>query len=338
MSTLNQYYQPAEWETHKATWTAWPAAEDLWQKELVPAQEQFSEMVASIAQTERVNVLVLDEKTRKDAETALKNPNVHFYQIPYGDIWVRDTAPIFLESRQDNTQKLLACFEFNGWGNKYVLPFDKEVNKAIARLTKIPCQNIPLVFEGGSVDVNGSGLALTTRECLLNNNRNPNHSEEQITDIIKNVLGVEKLIWLNCGLKNDHTDGHIDNIARFVSKDILLCMKASGANDPNSVTYEEIYKDLIEAKDDNQEAFHVYQVPSPGLVKDNVGNIIPASFMNFYIGNDVVVVPTYGTPYDEDAVDMIASYFPCRRTVGVRANALISGGGSFHCITQQEPL
>lgn len=334
---LKDFFQPAEWTPHKSTWTAWPAAEDLWLEEIEPAQEQFTKMLEHLAPSETINLLVANEKAKKEAQSFLKHSSINFIDIPYGDIWLRDTAPIFLKSKNLN-KKAMVRFKFNGWGGKYIFPYDNEVSQKIADKVDFPFYQAPLVFEGGSIDVNGQGLALTTRECLLNKNRNPGLSQIQIEELIKKTLGIEKLLWLNQGLLNDHTDGHIDNIARFVSPTKVLCMKPSGNNDPNTEAYSEIYRDLCKMSDVQGQSLEIVQIPSPGKIKDRNGEIIPASHMNFYIANETVIVPTYESIYAREALAMIAECFPDRKTVGLRANAIITGGGSFHCITQQEPI
>ena len=322
---------------HRATWTAWPAAANEWQDNLKPAQSQFIAMVRQIATSELVKVLVTNSQARALAENQLQGPNIEFVDIPYGDIWMRDTAPIFLRSKQNQTLAL-ASFAFNGWGGKYILPFDDEVGTAVSRVTDLPTCRVPMVFEGGSIDVNGAGTALTTTQCLLNKNRNPNLDEAEIQNLVQAALGIRKLLWVKDGLLNDHTDGHIDNIARFVDAKTVLCMKPSGSDDPNRKTLDKIFSDLCKMTDAEGEPLTVIQVPSPGLLTDKYGKVIPASYMNFYIANKTVVVPTYGTNFDDEAVEQIGKYFPNRHTVGLRANAILTGGGSFHCITQQEPL
>ncbi len=326
-------HQPAEWERHKSTWTAWPASGEYWLDQLSSAQQEFSSLVKCIAQSEPVNVLVASEDLLPQARKHLSHSNITLHVLPYGDIWLRDTGPVFVKS---NEGIKACCYSFNGWGKKYIMPFDDEVSRRMATLTGYPTVDFPLVFEGGSIDVNGNGWGLTTRECLLNANRNPNLQKEEIVEYLKQSLGVKELIWLDRGLLNDHTDGHIDNIARFVGERRIVCMHASGTDDPNEDVFDEHYKVLTEYSD--KMGFEVLRIPSPGRVVDEEGVIIPASHMNFYITNHVVVVPVYGTPYDDAAVQSLASLFPDRKTIGLRSNHIISGGGSFHCITQQEPI
>lgn len=332
-----EYFQPAEWAPHRAVWTAWPAAGEYWLEYLQPAQEQFTEMCRHIAPSEPMKILVVDEAAQAAAEQALRGLNVSFFRVPYGDIWLRDTAPIFLHSRATGKLASLACFQFNGWGEKYLMPPDDQVGVRIAEIVGLPVEHVPLVFEGGSLDVDGCGTALTTRECLLNANRNPALTQGQIEQRIGQAVGVSKFLWLDYGLRNDHTDGHIDNLARFVGEGHVVCMAPSGPDDPNREVYDRVYQDLLSMRDALGRELTVTRIASPGLVRNHDGDIVPASHMNFYIGNATVVVPTYNTPYDDEAVAQLAECFPGRKTVGLSADAILTGGGSFHCITQQEP-
>jgi agmatine deiminase len=258
---------------------------------------------------------------------------VDFYRIPFGDIWLRDIAPIFV---QEHGQTLTACFAFNGWGGKYVLDHDAEVATAIASAVGLETRRCDWVLEGGSIEVDGEGTCLTTRQCLLNPNRNPHLSQLDIEAYLLRDLGIQTVLWLHEGLRNDHTDGHIDTLARFVAPGVVLCMEARAPKDPNQVVLAQIAKDLKNFTDVQGRSLKVVQLPSPGLILDEEGEVMPASYVNFYIGNRVVVVPTYGTPWDAEAVETIGQFFPERRTVGLSARAILAGGGAFHCITQQQ--
>jgi agmatine deiminase len=275
------------------------------------------------------------------AQSALAGLQVTFHALPFGDIWLRDTAPIFVRSpsaphhsapHHSTPQRLAAaCFDFNGWGGKYVLPHDRDVSRAVAQASGLPIKEYALVLEGGSVDVDGAGLGLTTRECLLNPNRNPTLAPEQIEALLKQALGLERLIWLEGGLLNDHTDGHIDNLARFVAPGHVVVPSASGADDPNRAVYEAAQAACREA------GLLVSLIPSPGLILNAEGDVVPASSMNFYISNTALIVPLYDSAWDGEIVARLAALFPNRRVVGLPARAVLTGGGSFHCITQQVP-
>lgn len=337
--------QPAEWEAHRSCWSAWPSHRDLWLENLVLAQQEFASLCRAIADVdpatgkargESLDILVPDPAARAQAEAALHGLPVRFHDVPFGDIWLRDTGPIFLKDSRG--QGSAARFVFNGWGGKYVLPFDTEVAARVAALASRPTASHPWVLEGGSVEADGEGTCLTTRQCLLNPNRNPEMGELEVEQALRRALGAEKVLWLEDGLLNDHTDGHIDTLARFSRPGTVLCMEARDADDPNREVMDRIARDLAKMKDARGRQLEVVRVPSPGAVLNEDGEVMPASYMNFYIANTTVVVPVYGSPRDVEAVEAIGRCFPGRKTVGLRAKTILSGGGAFHCITQQEPL
>lgn len=318
---------PAEWEKHDACWLAWPSHGDLWKEDLEPAQDEFTSLCRSIL-GERLEILVPDESNEAMAADALKGLDVRFHRVPFGDIWLRDTGPVFVK---DGANVVPTRFGFNGWGGKYVLPNDDEVSGRIAELTGLGSRAFSWVMEGGSLEVDGAGTCLTTRQCLLNPNRNPGMSREEIEAGLAEALGIRKVLWLGDGLLNDHTDGHIDTLARFVRPGVVACMEAADDSDPNAAVLTQIRRDL--------ESFglEIALLPSPGAVKNDDGKILAASYANFYIANGSVVVPTYGVPRDDAAVRAVGALFPGRKAVGVSARAILSGGGAFHCITQQQP-
>ncbi len=343
MPQIAQFHQPAEWAPHTSTWVAWPSHAELWKENLEPAQAEFTGLCEGILAGEDLNVLVPSREARERAEAALKpiaarlGHSVQFHDIPFGDIWVRDTAPIFLIKKTDQSLASVR-FAFNGWGEKYALPHDSDVSKRVAQTASAPSQfSYPWILEGGSVEVDGEGTCLTTRQCLLNENRNPGMTEAQIEAGLKEALGVSKVLWLGDGLLNDHTDGHIDTIARFVAPGVALCMEARGKNDPNEEVMNEIARDLEAMTDAKGRKLKVVRVPSPGRIENEFGDVMPASYVNFYIANSTVIVPTYGSPFDAAAVKEIGALFPERKTIGVSAFSILSGGGAFHCITQQQP-
>ena len=338
------FYQPAEWEPHRAVWLAWPSHADLWQELLASTQSEFTELCRAIvdvdnsgvARGESLEVLVPDKVARAEAEVALRGLPVRFQQIPFGDIWLRDTAPLFLKSAEG--RRATVRFAFNGWGGKYVLPYDNEVASEIAKRIDAPSFDESWVLEGGSVEVDGEATCLTTEQCLLNPNRNPQLTRAQVELNLRRTLGVEKILWLKEGLLNDHTDGHIDTIARFTSPGVVVCMQPQTKDDPNFAVLNNIALELEKMVDACGRVLQVVRVPSPGAIVDADGHVLAASYVNFYVGNTTVVVPTYGSPFDEAAVSAISKCFPGRRTVGRSARAILSGGGAFHCISQQEPL
>jgi agmatine deiminase len=336
------HVQPAEWARHSAVWSAWPSAADLWLEDLEPARAEIAALFQAIADVdgtaklrgETVRVLANGNEAVESAKAALTGYGAEIIPAEFGDIWLRDTAPIFVTS---GSSLHAACFKFNGWGGKYVLDGDDKVAPFVAAKVGAGRTQYDWVLEGGSIDVDGQGTALTTRQCLLNPNRNPGLTSNDLERNLRDALGIQKFIWLGDGLANDHTDGHIDNIARFVAPGVVVCMEPSGADDPNRDALKAIIAALKSATDVHGKKLEVFTVPSPGRVEDEEGEVIPASSMNFYIGNSTVVVPLYGAPTDEAAVAAIAKLFTDRRTVGLPANHVITGGGSFHCITQQQP-
>jgi agmatine deiminase len=341
LPTYPRHHQPAEWTPHEATYLAFPAHEDLWGERLALARRAFISLCEGIASgppatREELRVLVRDARAEEEARVALGHLSPRLLRIPYGDIWLRDTAPIFV--RDDESGAVVpTVFAFNGWGGKYELPGDEGVGRAVAATTGAAPRVFPWVLEGGSVEVDGEGTVLTTRQCLLNPNRNPGMDQAAIERGLAEALGAHQVLWLGEGLLNDHTDGHIDTIARFVAPGVVVAMEPSRADDPNREALLRILADLRGMRDAAGRPVEVVTIPSPGRILDEEGGVMPASYVNFYIANHAVVVPTYGAPADEAAVERIATLFPGRRTSGVDARAVLSGGGTFHCITQQVP-
>ncbi|MGL4541819.1 MAG: agmatine deiminase family protein [Polymorphobacter sp.] len=320
--------QPAEWSHHGACWTAFPSAADLWEDNLAPAQAEVAALVRVIAESERVELLVAGFAAELAARDALGDLNVGFHQFGFGDIWLRDTGPLFLTSSAGHAA---AGFRFNGWGGKYDLPGDQGVAAFVAASAGVALARHDWVLEGGAIDVDGTGLAVTTEQCLLNPNRNPRMDAAEIASHLRRDLGIDRLLWLGDGLAGDHTDGHVDNLARFVAPGVLALPAASGSDDPNAEVYEDAHQ---RARDFGLD---VVTIPSPGRIIVD-GDVVPASHMNFYIANHAVIVPTYGSAYGDAAVAAVAALFPTRKVVGLPALHVLSGGGSFHCITQQQPL
>ena len=319
--------QSPEWGPHAATWTAWPSDAALWGDDLARARAEVAAMVGAIAEHERVELLVATEEAAASAQEALHGASVRFHRQAFGDIWLRDTGPLFLAS---SAGPAAAGFRFNGWGGKYVLAGDDAVAPFVAHEAGVPLARHDWVLEGGAIEVDGTGLCVTTEACLLNPNRNPGMDRLEVESHLRRDLGIDRVLWLGDGLVNDHTDGHVDNLARFVAPGVLALPVAAGSDDPNAEVFDDAH--------DRAAAFglDLVRVPSPGLIEVD-GAAIPASYMNFYIANGVVVVPTYGVANDDAAVAAIGALFPGRRAVGLRANAILTGGGSFHCITQQQP-
>ncbi|MFT3728944.1 MAG: agmatine deiminase family protein [Terricaulis sp.] len=322
---------PAEWARHRAIWTAWPSAADLWGEDLAPARAEVSAMVRALWDEGRGDVMRVLANGR-EAEATVKlalGQSAEIVPAQFGDIWLRDTGPIF-------TTEGAVAFRFNGWGGKYVLPHDPEVADFVAHRAGARSARFDFVLEGGAVEMDGEGTLITTRQCLLNPNRNADWDEAKAETALRDALGVEKIIWIDEGLANDHTDGHIDNLARFVAPGRVVCQAPYGHEDPNADVLDEIALSLAAMTDSRGRKLDVVRIPSPGLVVDEDDDAIPASHMNFLIGNTVVVVPIYSDSGD-DAVNALGQLFPNHRVIGLSSNAILTGGGSFHCITQQEP-
>lgn len=329
---------PAEWENQKCIWTCWPSDEDLWQEDIDGARAEVGAMIEALindfnGNSTPVKLLVSDDAAKKSALSFFAN-RVEIFEIPFGDIWLRDTGPIFAK---DEGGEIALCFGFNGWGGKYVLDHDNEVNEELASSAKSRAKNIDFVLEGGSIDSNGDGVFLTTTQCLLNKNRNPNLTKSQIEEILKTQLGAKQILWLEDGLLNDHTDGHIDNIARFIGENKIICQSPYGEEDPNTEVLNKIYQDLCEMRNLSGEKFEIVRAPGPGLVTNYEGEIVPASHMNFVISNGKVIMPHYGTKSADLALKALADAFEGYKIIGINATHVLTGGGSFHCITQQQP-
>ena len=316
-----------EWAPHQAVWIGFPSAADLWLEDLAPAQLEvaaFASAVHAEGAGEEVWLVAADDTAAAEARRLA--PFAKVIVEPFGDIWLRDTAAIITGSGADRRG---VDFAFNGWGGKYELPGDDSIGERLAAEAAIPCTRSAWILEGGAIDGDGSGTFLTTEQCLLNPNRNPEFDKEEVERRLRRDLGATRLVWLGDGLINDHTDGHVDNLARFVGPNRVAIPEAT-TDDPNAGAYADAAEILLNSD------LEVVAIPSPGLVELD-GEIIPASYMNFYIGNAAVVVPLYGAPNDEAAVDAIQAIFPDRKVVGLRADHILTGGGSFHCASQQVP-
>ena len=325
---------PAEWAPHRAMWVGFPSHEPLWEDDLAEAQGEVAALARALAGPgrERVKLMVAGEAAARAAADLVDGvPDIEIVSGVFGDVWLRDTGPIFTAAGR------AAAFRFNGWGGKYDLPGDDTVAGQIADQAAADLTCHDFVLEGGALDHDGAGTVLTTRQCLLNPNRNRNWREGEAERALGDALGARKVLWLGDGLMNDHTDGHVDNLARFVAPGVVACPIALGRDDPNAAAYDAAARALAGFSDASGAALKVTRIPSPGRLMGDDHRVIPASHMNFVIANGAVFVPTYGGLAGDWAVEALEALFPDRTVIGLPSRALITGGGSFHCISQQEP-
>ena len=359
--TQRGYRMPAEWEPHAATWLSWPRREGVsfpGRGAYDKAMPAMAKMVHALADSEPVHINVCDAAHEADVRRILsragaKTAHVTFHQIAINEPWCRDHGPIFV-TRSEAPKLLALDWDYNAWGCKYP-PFDDDdyVPTAIAEKFGLPVEYPGMILEGGSIDVNGAGLLLTTRSCLLNPNRNPDLTQEQIEQRMKDWLGVREIIWLGDGIEGDDTDGHIDDIARFVAETTIVCAFEEDENDPNYEPLKANYEFLSGQTSDGSEnedegdddesgdtgpisRFDVQKLPMPQkIVRD--GQRLPASYANFYIGNRVVLLPTFAETNDKWATAILEKAFPGRKVIPIDCRELIWGLGAFHCLTQQMP-
>ena len=325
---------PAEWAPHRAMWLGFPSHADLWQEDLDEARDEVAALARALAGPgrERVRLMVCGEGAAAAAARLLGDVDgVEIVPGRFGDIWLRDTGPIFLDASQ------AAAFRFNGWGGKYLLEGDDEVAGQIAGHAGAALRRNDFVLEGGAVDHDGAGTVLTTRQCLLNANRNPGWDQAKAQAALADALGARTLLWLGEGLMNDHTDGHVDNLARFIGPGVVVCPMGFGRSDPNARAYDAAAQALAGMSDADGRRLKVVRIPSPGRIEDEEGKLVAASHMNFLIANGAVIVPRYEETSGRLAVEALAGLFPGREAIGLPSRAILTGGGSFHCITQQEP-
>ena len=326
---------PAEWEEHEATWLSWPKDPDTFPPELLPRVEAaYAEMVVALSHDEEVRILVDDEKALARAASFVKaGERVTFAKLRTVDVWVRDYAPTYVRGED----VALVKWDFDAWGGKYDdLKPDNEAGERIASSTGLRIFRPGLVMEGGSFDVNGKGSLITTEQCLLNPNRNPTLGKERIQEVLGDYLGGTNVVWLKAGIEGDDTDGHVDDVARFVSPRTVAVASEGDAADQNHRALLEDLAVLRGALDELGRPFEVVEVPMPPRLEGPDGRL-PASHLNFYIGNGAVLVPTFGGESDGVALKAMEGAFPEREVVGIDCRALVHGLGTIHCVTQQVP-
>jgi len=333
------YHMPAEWEPHAATWLSWPQREGIsFPSSFDRVLPTLRAMVEALIGSEQVCINVCNGAHEAEAREVLCDlpmERVTFYRIPTNEPWCRDHGPIFL-TRQEEPRLAIVDWDYNGWGGKYPpYELDEVVPTRVAEILKIPVFYPRMVLEGGSIEVNGAGALLTSEGCLLNKNRNPNLRRDEIEKRLREMLGVREILWLGQGTEGDDTDGHIDNLARFVSEETVLAVIEEDRADAN---YEPLQDNLARLRKMkfNDRSLDIVTLPMPRkMVRQDLR--LPASYANFYIANRCVLFPTYGDPHDEVALSIVQKFFPNRRVVGIDCRELIWGLGAFHCLTQQQP-
>ena len=334
------YRMPAEWEPHAATWLSWPRREGIsFPDSFDRVLPTLREMVRALTESEPVCINIINGAHEAEARAVL-DPLPHqecitYYEIPTNEPWCRDHGPIFL-TRDIDPKLAIVDWDYNAWGNKYP-PFDRDevVPTRVAELLKVPVFYPRMILEGGSIDVNGAGALLTSESCLLNKNRNPNLSREEIENRLRNFLGAKEILWLGDGIEGDDTDGHIDDLARFVSKNKVVTVVEEN---PDDVNYKPLQENLARLRRMrvNGRRIDIETLPMPKKIVRE-GMRLPASYANFYIANTVVLAPTFADPGDENALSILRKCFPTRRVIGIDCRELIWGLGTFHCLTQQQP-
>lgn len=333
------YCMPAEWHRHSATWLAWPKDPLTWPDRIQQVEKIFLQMVTVLARHEVVHLLVDNEATEREVREKLSSgptsSNIVFHHFPTVDSWIRDYGPNFILGKDG--QLAYNDWVFNAWGNKYEeLKKDDSVPARLQEWLRVPRFEPGIVLEGGSIEVNGEGVCLTTEQCLLNSNRNPHLTRCEIERYLKDYLGVHKILWLGQGIVGDDTDGHIDDLARFVTPRTIVCVLEEDPSDENHQLLRENYRRLQAASDSRSRPFDIVTLPMPGWVGGRDGRL-PASYANFYIANGVVLAPIFGQPNDRPALEKLQALFPDRRVVGINCQPLVWGMGTIHCVTQQQP-
>lgn len=335
------FRMPAEWEAHEGTWLTWPSNPITWPQDIKQVQQSYLQAIRELSLGEKVFLIVnhlWEEKSLKATfhMNGTRFENIYIFRIPNVDVWIRDYGPNFI--KHPSGEVAFNRWFFNAWGNKYEdLKLDNSIPDAIEKMVHFKKYVPDFVLEGGSIEVNGEGVCLTTEQCLLHPNRNPRFSKYQIDRMLQNYLGVSKVIWLKEGIEGDDTDGHIDDIARFVNPRTILCAYEEDESDPNYHILSENYLQLLKEKDVRGSQFKVVKLPMPGYVIHEETRL-PASYANFYIGNSCVLVPTFRHHNDAKALSVIKEFFPNRRVVGIDCRVWVRGLGTLHCSTQQQPM
>lgn len=336
------YYFPAEFHEHVATWLSWPHKEASWPGKIETIFPVYAKFIKLVAEGEHVNINVVDEAMKLKALHYLEAENadlskIRFFLHPTNDAWCRDHGPAFLINPTAMDKKIIVDWGYNAWGGKYP-PYDLDDNipTLIAKHYNIPVVYPDIVMEGGSVDFNGKGTVLTTTSCLLNPNRNPKLTQKQIEENLHDYYGVDHILWLCDGITGDDTDGHIDDLTRFVNHNTVVTVVETDKKDENYKPLQDNLRELAKMRLENGKQMNIVELPMPcALVHEDMR--LPASYANFYISNKYVVVPTFRDKHDDHALQTLQQVFPERTVVGLDSTDIIWGLGSFHCLSQQEP-
>jgi agmatine deiminase len=341
IDSLKGFHFPAEWHPHTATWLSWPHKEESWPGKIVTIYPQYCKFIKALTEGELVRINVKNEEMAAFAKQQLQLVDVdlskvEFYPFETNDAWCRDHGPAFLINTETR-EKVIVDWGYNAWGGKYP-PFDLDdvIPTKIAGALHLPVYHPGIVMEGGSVDFNGKGTILTTTACLLNKNRNPHLNQQQIEEYLHNYYGAQQVLWLGDGIVGDDTDGHIDDITRFVNEDTVVTVVEQNKNDENYQLLQDNLQQLKTMRLLNDKQLNIIELPMPDAVIHE-DQRLPASYANFYIGNAAVVVPTYRCKQDDKALEILQGCFPERKVIGIDSTDIIWGLGSFHCLSQQEP-
>jgi agmatine deiminase len=336
------YSFPAEWALHEATWLSWPHKEASWPGKITAIYDRYAEFIATLSLQEEVRINVADTTMEMFAQEFIekagaKMTRVKFYHHPTNDAWCRDHGPAFLVNPQAEQKKVIVDWGYNAWGNKYP-PYDLDdvIPTLVGKALNLPVFHPGIIMEGGSVEFNGAGSVLTSKQCLLNENRNPHLNQQQIEQYLHDYYGVKQVLWVDEGIVGDDTDGHIDDTVRFVNEDTVLTVVEEDKSDDNYGILQHNLKQLKDMRLLNGKQLNIVELPMPDPVEWE-GQRLPASYANFYIANNVVVVPTFRSPKDEKALAIIQDCFIDRKIIAIDSTDIIWGLGSFHCLSQQEP-
>jgi agmatine deiminase len=331
---------PAEWEPQDGIWLSWPHDEETF-PDPDAVKESYADIICAVCGHERIDLLVRDDDDLQEARSLISrrrcpcHRNIVPHVVDYADVWIRDYGPSFLVNRKTG-ELAMVDWGFNAWGNKYpVLLGDDRVPSIMNDELHLPLFSPGIVLEGGSIDVNGRGLVMTTEQCLLNPNRNPDLSRNELEEILCCYLGAGRIIWLKNGIAGDDTDGHVDDVARFVGERTVVCACEEDPEDGNYLSLRENIRILSRETDLSGRPLDVLLLPMPGRIGDD--QQLPASYANFLITNRTVLFPTFNHPNDRRVQALLASVFPRREPVGIDCRALVQGFGAIHCVTQQQP-